>query len=196
MNSSVFILRLKKSISRKLCFSTSVLFCLVVMTKMTYAKINIESSREIAIDAHGLGDDKAQECPSCYGMRAITINNKTSDTIWKASKDDAERDYPLGEKNCEYFLKNEWGSGFTGIIRIRNNTASAINGWSITWQYTDGSVITGSWNASLSGSNPYTANQLNWNATIPAGQFVELGIQGKKGSHVAQIPELSGSVCH
>ena len=105
-------------------------------------------------------------------------------------------DSPVGQASCEYLLNNEWGSGFTANIRITNNSTSLINGWSVSWQYTDGTQIIGSWNANVTGNNPYTATQLSWNANLPVGQSLEFGFQGEKGSGVAQIPVISGSVCH
>jgi len=97
--------------------------------------------------------------------------------------------------NCQYIVSNEWNSGFTAAIRIRNNGTSAINGWNVSWSYTDGSRMTSSWNATISGSNPYTATNLGWNGTIQPGQSIEFGVQGSKGSSSAQIPVISGNVC-
>lgn len=96
---------------------------------------------------------------------------------------------------CEYKIANEWGSGFTASIRITNDGTAPVAGWSLGWNYSDGSRVTSSWNATLSGTNPYTAVPLNWNSTIPVGSSVEFGIQGTNGSSRAQVPVLSGAVC-
>jgi endoglucanase len=67
----------------------------------------------------------------------------------------------------------------------------------VNWTYSDGTKITNSWNATLSGNNPYTASNLGWNGTIQAGQSVEIGFQGNKGSSTtAQIPVVNGAVCN
>ena len=98
--------------------------------------------------------------------------------------------------NCSYVVTNEWNTGFTAVIRIRNNGPHTMNTWSVNWGYSDGSLITNSWNATLSGSNPYSATGLNWNSTIQPGQQVEFGFQGTKGSGTsAQVATVSGSVC-
>lgn len=96
---------------------------------------------------------------------------------------------------CEYIVANDWGSGFTATIRITNDSSSPISGWSVGWNYSDGSRVTSSWNATLSGSNPYTATPLNWNSTIGGNSSVEFGVQGNNGSGKAQIPAVTGSVC-
>jgi hypothetical protein len=81
-------------------------------------------------------------------------------------------------------------------VRVTNNGSSAINGWNISWTYSDGTKLTNSWNATVTGTNPYTATHLSWNNVIQPGQSVEVGIQGNKGSSAtAQIPVVSGTVC-
>lgn len=97
--------------------------------------------------------------------------------------------------NCSYVVTNDWGSGFTGAIRIRNNGTSAINGWNVSWSYSDSTRITNSWNATLSGSNPYAATGLSWNSVIQPGQTVEFGFQGTKSAGSAVVPSVTGSVC-
>lgn len=81
------------------------------------------------------------------------------------------------------------------MIRIKNNGSNAINGWNVGWSYTDGSKITSSWNATVTGANPYAASNLSWNNLIQPGQSVEFGFQGTKGGSSAQIPVVTGSVC-
>lgn len=98
---------------------------------------------------------------------------------------------------CEYVVQSDWNNGFVASIRITNNTSNAINGWSVNWAYTDGTSRTGGWNANVTGNNPYTATNLNWNNTINPGQSIEFGVQGTKGSgsSPALKPVISGNVC-
>ena len=103
----------------------------------------------------------------------------------------------VGGGKCTYVVSNEWNTGFTGAVRITNNGTSAINGWNVSWGYTDGTKLTNSWNATVTGSNPYSATNLNWNNLIQPGQSVEIGIQGNKGSGAtAQIPIITGAACN
>lgn len=97
--------------------------------------------------------------------------------------------------NCSYVVTSDWGSGYTAAIRIKNNGTSAINNWNLSWSYTDSTRVTNSWNATLSGTNPYSAIGLNWNSSIQPGQTVEFGFQGTKNNGAAQIPVVTGSVC-
>lgn len=97
--------------------------------------------------------------------------------------------------NCSYTIVNNWGSGFTGSIRITNKGTSAINGWQLNWQYTGNTRVVASWGGNVAGSNPYTATNMSWNGTIQPGQFVELGFQGTH-SGTPEIPVVSGNVCN
>ena len=99
---------------------------------------------------------------------------------------------------CEYIIQNEWNNGFVAAVRITNDTSTVINSWAVNWNYTDGTRHTGSWNASLSGNNPYTATGVGWNNRINPGQSVEFGVQGSKGvaNSPAQKPIVTGAVCN
>lgn len=96
--------------------------------------------------------------------------------------------------NCSYVITNNWGNGFTGAIRITNGSTSPINGWNVNWSYSGNTHLSGTWNATVSGSNPYSASNLDWNATIQPGQTVEFGFQGVYSGTV-ETPRVSGAVC-
>ncbi len=92
---------------------------------------------------------------------------------------------------CTYTVTNNWGGGFTGEIKVTNDTAATVNNWSVSWQEANASV-TNAWNATLSGSNPYTATALSWNATLAPGASATFGFQA---NGTAGAPKVSGSLC-
>ncbi|MGD8174592.1 cellulase family glycosylhydrolase [Marinimicrobium sp. ARAG 43.8] len=94
---------------------------------------------------------------------------------------------------CRYVVQNDWGAGAVAAIEISNTGTSTIQGWNINWQY-NSSVITNSWGAQLSGSNPYTASNLSWNGLINPGDTVSFGVQ-IENQGATETPEVSGSVC-
>src|SRR5690606_32223319 len=100
----------------------------------------------------------------------------------------------VAQADCSYRITNEWPTGYTGAITINNNSSNALSGWTVSWRFNN-NRITSSWNASLSGNNPYTATDLGWNGNIPAGASVEIGFQADKNGGSAEIPVLSGNVC-
>lgn len=96
---------------------------------------------------------------------------------------------------CQYVINNQWNNGFDAKIRITNDGTSTINGWNINWQYSGDNRVTSSYNATLTGTNPYSATNLSWNGTIAPNQTVEFGFQGSKGAASAQVPTINGTVC-
>ncbi|MCM2681398.1 glycosyl hydrolase family 8 [Echinimonas agarilytica] len=103
---------------------------------------------------------------------------------------------PLSQ-NCEYVVMNEWASGFVAEIRITNPSATTVNDWQVAWSYADGSTVSSSWNTVLTGSGPYNASGLSWNANIQPGQTMSFGVQGQKSmlNKPAEIVLVSGAVC-
>lgn len=133
---------------------------------------------------------------SSLSSSSISSSSSSSTGVSSSSSTSAASSSSATTGNCAYVVTNEWNNGFTAAIRITNNGASAINGWNVNWSYSDGTLVTSSWNANLSGTNPYSATGLSWNSVIQPGQTVEFGLQGNKGSSSsAQTPSVSGSVC-
>jgi len=65
----------------------------------------------------------------------------------------------------------------------------------VSWNYNDGSAVTNGWNATIVGSGPYTASNLDWNATINPGETAVIGFQGTHGGSTAPV-SVSGDVCN
>ncbi|WP_323814423.1 cellulose-binding domain-containing protein [Cellvibrio sp. NN19] len=96
--------------------------------------------------------------------------------------------------SCKYLVNNSWGSGATASIEITNTGTIAINGWAVNWRYVNNRV-SGSWNAAVSGANPYSASNLNWNARIQPGQKISFGVQVNANGGAIETPQILGSVC-
>ncbi|RYY76179.1 MAG: carbohydrate-binding protein [Gammaproteobacteria bacterium] len=93
--------------------------------------------------------------------------------------------------SCSYTITSNWGSGFTSEIKVTNNTAQSVKNWAVSWKES-GANITAAWNASLSGSNPYSATALSWNGTLAPNASASFGFQGEGSAAVQQV---SGSLC-
>jgi xyloglucan-specific exo-beta-1,4-glucanase len=101
---------------------------------------------------------------------------------------------PQPVNRCEYLVTAAWQGGYNAAVRITNNRTSTINGWSVSWTYTDGSTVQGSWNAAVSGTPPtYTAtSNQSWNTNIAPGGSAEFGMT-VSGSGV--LPTVTGAAC-
>lgn len=130
-------------------------------------------------------------------VSSSSIRSSASSVVSSAPRSSSSSSSVANTNNasCSYVVTNDWGSGYTAAIRIKNNGTSVINGWNLSWNYADASRITNSWNATLSGSNPYSATGLSWNSNIQPGQTVEFGFQGIKNNGAAAVPSVSGTPC-
>ena len=88
---------------------------------------------------------------------------------------------------CSYTVSNDWYTGFTANITVTNDGASTINSWQVQWRHSGGSTVTASWNANVSGNNPYTARNVDWNRTIAPGASISFGVQGHGNDSTATI---------
>jgi mannan endo-1,4-beta-mannosidase len=93
--------------------------------------------------------------------------------------------------SCNYVVTNSWGTGYTGSVRVTNNGTSAISGWTASWKFSGANRITSTWNATVSGNNPYSATNLSWNESVAAGQTVEFGFQANTNGGSIETPAVS-----
>ena len=77
------------------------------------------------------------------------------------------------------------------MIRVTNTGASTKTGWTATWQYAGSNRLTSTWNATVTGSNPYSATNLGWNGTLGAGQSTEFGFQGNTNGGSVETPTVT-----
>jgi hypothetical protein len=97
---------------------------------------------------------------------------------------------------ASFTVTSDWGSGFGGEITIVNTSSSAINNWTLSFNW-DRS-ITSIWDAALSShsGNNYVITNGGWNATIPANGSVQFGFNGSPGNVGTDVPAnyvLNGS---
>ncbi|GAD01157.1 glycosyl hydrolase family 8 [Agarivorans albus] len=133
-----------------------------------------------------------------YQASLTVSDGKGASDVYSVSIDVSNSDNGPGGAVCSYTVDNDWNSGFVASITISNQGTTAINGWQVSWAYSDGSSVTSSWNSTLTGSQPYVASSLSWNSTIQPGQSVTFGLQGSKGTvnTPAEVVTLGGSSCN
>ncbi|GGN87653.1 cellulose 1,4-beta-cellobiosidase [Streptomyces albiflavescens] len=96
------------------------------------------------------------------------------------------------------YKTNDWGSGFTADLTITNRGTDAINGWTLTYDYTGDQTLTNGWNGTWSQSGKtVTAKNASWNGTIAAGAAVATGAQFTySGTNTAPASfAINGTTC-
>jgi predicted carbohydrate-binding protein with CBM5 and CBM33 domain len=68
-----------------------------------------------------------------------------------------------------YVKRNDWGNGATIDVTIRNTSAVAINGWTLTWTFSGNQQINNLWNGAYTQSGvSVSVSNAAWNRTISA----------------------------
>ena len=102
---------------------------------------------------------------------------------------------PSGACTVTYAV-NQWDTGFTANITVKS--AVALNGWTLTWTFPSGQKVAQAWSSETTQSGSVvTAKNAAWNATIPAGGSVQLGLNGSySGTNTAPTSfALNGAPC-
>ncbi|WP_456826011.1 endo-1,4-beta-xylanase [Cellulomonas sp. P5_E12] len=96
------------------------------------------------------------------------------------------------------YAVNQWNTGFTANVTVKNTSSGPINGWSLRFTFPSGQAITQAWSsvASQSGS-AVTLTNAAWNGAIPAGGSVQIGFNGShNGTNAAPGSfALNGTTC-
>lgn len=111
------------------------------------------------------------------GSAAVTVTASSSNGSTSSSNS--------LDTTATFSVVSDWGSGFTGNITISNNSTSAINGW--TLQFNFPGSITGIWNGQIlsQNGNQYTIGDVGYNSTIGAGQSISFGFNASPGNVTA-----------
>jgi len=97
--------------------------------------------------------------------------------------------------HCEFKITNEWNGGFTGWLRVYNNSTAPISDWSALATFAGASTVSSSWNGAVTGTNPYTVKGVAWNNTIKPGGFSEVGFMVWGNGAPNSVPSLAGASC-
>jgi hypothetical protein len=126
---------------------------------------------EIALDAGSLTvSSNSTSTPTESVSPSPTESMSPSPTVTPSPTSSA-----IGGCSVSYSM-NDWGSGATVSITIKNNGTSAINGWTLGFSFPGNQKITNLWNGSYTQSgNAVTITNATYNSTIPAGGSVTFG---------------------
>ncbi|MDN3297625.1 endo-1,4-beta-xylanase [Streptomyces ficellus] len=98
-----------------------------------------------------------------------------------------------------YTVQNQWSTGFTAQVTVRNTGSATIPGWRLGWSWpSSGQRVTQAWNATVTQSGTaVTAANASYNGTIAPGSAVGFGVNGTwSGSNPAPAGfTLNGAAC-
>jgi cellulase/cellobiase CelA1 len=103
-----------------------------------------------------------------------------------------------GSCKVMYTIANQWNTGFTADVTIKNTGSSTVNGWTLTWTFPNNQQITNAWNTTTTqnGQN-VSASNVDWNRNISSGGTASFGFQASySGSNAKPTNfKLNGVSC-
>jgi cellulose 1,4-beta-cellobiosidase len=108
---------------------------------------------------------------------------------------------PPGGGTCAvtYTNQNDWGSGATINVTVKNNGTTAINGWTLAWTFAGNQAINQMWSAAYTQSGAsVSVTNLGYNGNLPAnGGTATFGFNlSYSGSNVSPTNfTLNGTAC-
>jgi cellulase/cellobiase CelA1 len=103
-----------------------------------------------------------------------------------------------GTCSVAYVINDDWGAGFNGSITITNTGTAPIAGWTLTFAFANGQVITNLWNGvhTQTGAN-VSIRDAGWNDDIAPGGTAVVGFSANRGSVNAEPSafSLNGTAC-
>ena len=81
-----------------------------------------------------------------------------------------DEDLPAAGCTVSYSVVSQWPGGFQTNLNIVNNTTTALNGWTLRYQFPNGQTFNDLWNGvrSISGDS-VTVTNAAWNPSVAAG---------------------------
>ncbi|WP_245646357.1 lytic polysaccharide monooxygenase [Nocardiopsis trehalosi] len=107
-------------------------------------------------------------------------------------------DVPSGSCEVDFSVASQWSGGYTANVVLTNTGDAAVDGWTVDWEFTDGSVVTNGWSAEIAQHGAHVmAENAAWNGSVPAGGSVSFGFNASV-TGAPDAPEafrLDGSAC-
>ncbi|MFI6700743.1 glycosyl hydrolase family 18 protein [Streptomyces sp. NPDC050509] len=94
-----------------------------------------------------------------------------------------------------YTKVSDWGTGFEGKWTVKNTGTTALDSWTVEWDFPSGTAVTSGWDADITGSGTHwTAKNKSWNGTLAAGASISFGFNGS-GAGAPSGCKLNGASC-
>ncbi|WP_461110632.1 glycosyl hydrolase family 18 protein [Streptomyces calidiresistens] len=84
-----------------------------------------------------------------------------------------------GGVSASFSKPSVWDGGFNGQWTIGNDGDTALDGWTLEWEFPEGTEVTSLWNGVMTREgNTYTVTNEDWNGALAAGSVTTVGLGG------------------
>ncbi|MBO0919308.1 lytic polysaccharide monooxygenase [Cellulomonas sp. zg-ZUI222] len=96
----------------------------------------------------------------------------------------------------EVDVTNAWQGGFQGNVTVFNATMEQVDGWEVSWEFTNGETVQQAWSSTTTQSgSTVTARNVAWNSTIGHHNAVSFGFIGSGTPQAVSDATLNGNPC-
>ncbi|MBG0820543.1 glycoside hydrolase family 9 protein [Planomonospora sp. ID91781] len=89
---------------------------------------------------------------------------------------------PAGGCTAVYKVGNSWQGAFQGEVTVTNAGTAAIKGWTVTWRFPDGQVISQLWNGAHTQTGAdVTVRNVAWNGALAPNASTSFGFTASRG---------------
>lgn len=94
---------------------------------------------------------------------------------------------PASSLTATFSVISDWGSGFTGEVKVSNGSEAPLEGWNVSFDFAGD--ISSVWNGEILSRNgsTYTVRGASWNEGIAAGESVSFGFSATPGGAAALL---------
>jgi Cellulose binding domain/Glycosyl hydrolase family 30 TIM-barrel domain/Glycosyl hydrolase family 30 beta sandwich domain len=103
-----------------------------------------------------------------------------------------------GTCNVSYTVQNQWPTGFTGSVTIKNTGTSTLNNWTLNFSFPGSQQVQQGWNGNWTQSGTsVTVTNASWNGSLAPGASVTTGFNAAlSGSNPNPTSfTLNGAAC-
>jgi chitin-binding protein len=104
-----------------------------------------------------------------------TTSTSTTTTTTTTTTSTTTTTNPVTGCSATYRVTSQWSGGFQGEVRVAAGT-TPINGWTVSWTFTNGERINSSWSSTLTTSgSTVTARNAAYNGSVGVGSSASFG---------------------
>ncbi|WP_433083528.1 cellulose binding domain-containing protein [Dactylosporangium sp. CA-052675] len=97
-----------------------------------------------------------------------------------------------GRCSATYRIVSSWGGNFQGEVAVTNTSTTASTGWTATFTYANGQVVSQAWNATVAQSGAaVTARNVTYNGGLAPGTSASFGFLASWNNATNAIPAVS-----
>ncbi|GII02957.1 glycoside hydrolase family 9 protein [Planobispora takensis] len=113
---------------------------------------------------------------TAYSVRVVARDAAGNSSESSESTSFTTTDAPAGGCSAVYKVTNSWQGAFQADVTVKNESAAAIRGWTVTWRFPDGQTISQLWNGAHTQTGAeVSVKNVAWNGALAPNATASFG---------------------